>query len=231
MMIQCEGCDAWQHTQCMGIPKKKIPKQYFCEICRPENHQVLLEQLEKGERPWEKRPGPKRKGKKDITPARGLKAEQTPTRAKSEVSQVAEPQATHVTKDETPVAKKPTQRKRKLVVDKQSPAPPVDPGDQMDIDELQVTQEDIPDKPPEVDEIVDRERTVSMELSPVKEHESNGNGISKETVQDSPEPQVRPHKSSTLLGINMDVRHRHQYQRRIWAEGIPEGTLSNLLSR
>ncbi|RPB16870.1 hypothetical protein P167DRAFT_472942, partial [Morchella conica CCBAS932] len=40
MMIQCEGCEAWQHTQCMGIPKKKIPKQYFCEVCRPENHQI-----------------------------------------------------------------------------------------------------------------------------------------------------------------------------------------------
>ncbi|TGZ85735.1 hypothetical protein EX30DRAFT_315005 [Ascodesmis nigricans] len=53
MMIQCEGCDAWQHTQCMAITKKKIPKQYFCEVCRPDQHVWLLEQMAKGERPWE----------------------------------------------------------------------------------------------------------------------------------------------------------------------------------
>lgn len=53
MMIQCEGCEAWQHTQCMAISKKKIPKQYFCEICRPDQHVWLLEMMAKGEKPWE----------------------------------------------------------------------------------------------------------------------------------------------------------------------------------
>ncbi|KAA8909955.1 transcription factor S-II, central domain-containing protein [Sphaerosporella brunnea] len=61
MMIQCEGCDAWQHTQCMGISKKKIPKQYFCEICNPELHSILLSQLELGEKPWERKIGGRRK--------------------------------------------------------------------------------------------------------------------------------------------------------------------------
>lgn len=208
MMIQCEGCDAWQHTQCMGIPKKKIPKQYFCEICRPENHQVLLEQLEKGEKPWEKKPTAKRKGKKDLTPARGqkqgsapargMRKEQTPTRAKSEVTPVPEPQDIPISKPETPVAKKPSPRRRKSVVDKKGSAPPVELGDRMDIDEPQLVPEDIPDKPPEPDDIIDRERTVSMELSPAKQYsERNGNGILGEVAGDSPEPQVEPRKSSS----------------------------------
>lgn len=213
MMIQCEGCDAWQHTQCMGIPKKKIPKQYFCEICRPENHQVLLEQLEKGEKPWEKKPAAKRKGKKDstpargqkqeLTPARGLKKEQTPIRAKSEVTPAPEPQDTPVAKPETPVAKKPSPKRKKFVVNKQSPVPPVQSEDRMDIDKPQLAPEDIPDKPPEPDDTVDRERTVSMELSPAKEHdENNGNGFPEEVPEDPPELQVIPQRLSTVLVTN-----------------------------
>lgn len=209
MMIQCEGCDAWQHTQCMGIPKKKIPKQYFCEICRPENHQVLLEQLDKGEKPWEKKPAAKRRGKKDSTPAggqkqdstpaRGMRKEQTPVRKKSEVTPDPEPQGALMAKPETPMAKKPSPRKKKPVVDKQSSAPPAESEDRMDIDELQTAPEDIPDKPPEPDDIVDRERTVSAELSPAKGHsESNGVGIPDGVAEDLPEPQVQIRKSSTV---------------------------------
>lgn len=209
MMIQCEGCDAWQHTQCMGIPKKKIPKQYFCEICRPENHQVLLEQLDKGEKPWEKKPTAKRRGKKDLTPAggqkqdltpaRGMRKEETPARKKSEVTPDPEPQDAPMVKPETPVAKKPSPRKKRSVVDKQSPAPPAELEDRMDIDELQTAPEDIPDKPPEPDDIVDRERTVSVELSPAKGHsESNGSGIPDGVVENLPEPQVQIRKSSTV---------------------------------
>ena len=36
-----------------GHPEKKIPKEYFCEVCKPENHKVLLEAMERGERPRE----------------------------------------------------------------------------------------------------------------------------------------------------------------------------------
>lgn len=208
MMIQCEGCDAWQHTQCMGIPKKKIPKQYFCEICRPENHQVLLEQLDKGEKPWEKKPTAKRRGKKDSTPARmqkqestlarGARKEQTPARKKSEVTPDPEPQDAPVAKPETPVAKEPSPRK-KSVVDKQGSASPVESEDRMDIDEPQTAPEDIPDKPPEPGDIVDRERTVSVELSPAKGHnESNGSAIPNEAAEGLPEPQVQIRKSSTV---------------------------------
>lgn len=61
MMIQCDGCTAWQHTQCMAIPKKKIPPQYFCEVCRPDLHEWLLEEMRLGEKPWEMKNAGKRK--------------------------------------------------------------------------------------------------------------------------------------------------------------------------
>lgn len=33
----------------------ELPEQYFCEQCRPDLHQGLLEKVERGERPWEER--------------------------------------------------------------------------------------------------------------------------------------------------------------------------------
>jgi len=39
MMIQCGECAVWQHAPCVGINQKKhVPKLYYCEECRPENH-------------------------------------------------------------------------------------------------------------------------------------------------------------------------------------------------
>ena len=36
LMIQCEKCDLWQHSRCMGIHSKKgIPDPYYCLRCRP----------------------------------------------------------------------------------------------------------------------------------------------------------------------------------------------------
>ncbi|CAG7940571.1 unnamed protein product [Penicillium olsonii] len=54
-MICCDQCSAWQHNDCMGLTflKGKEPDQYYCEQCRPENHKVLLEKINAGERPWE----------------------------------------------------------------------------------------------------------------------------------------------------------------------------------
>ncbi|KAI5289121.1 hypothetical protein KEM54_004382 [Ascosphaera aggregata] len=54
-MICCDKCSAWQHNDCMGLnfPKGQEPEQYFCEKCRPENHEELLAKVAKGERPWE----------------------------------------------------------------------------------------------------------------------------------------------------------------------------------
>lgn len=34
---------------------KELPKEYFCEICKPEDHQELLAKVNRGEKPWEER--------------------------------------------------------------------------------------------------------------------------------------------------------------------------------
>jgi hypothetical protein len=31
------------------------PEKYYCEICRPEDHQELLSAIERGEKPWDER--------------------------------------------------------------------------------------------------------------------------------------------------------------------------------
>lgn len=36
MMIQCEGCDTWQHAKCMNLNAKNIPKNYKCNVCDPK---------------------------------------------------------------------------------------------------------------------------------------------------------------------------------------------------
>ncbi|KAL2257262.1 hypothetical protein VTK26DRAFT_417 [Humicola hyalothermophila] len=93
--IACDQCGAWQHNICMGMSQysEDLPKEYFCEICRPENHKELLSGIENGERPWEarrkayeeekaekKKRGPK-KGKKrtsDLKEDASQKSKQSP---------------------------------------------------------------------------------------------------------------------------------------------------------
>lgn len=39
LFIQCDQCKAWQHGLCVGIRDTALaPENYFCEICKPENH-------------------------------------------------------------------------------------------------------------------------------------------------------------------------------------------------
>ncbi|KAJ2775846.1 hypothetical protein IWQ57_000003 [Coemansia nantahalensis] len=39
LMIECETCQVWQHTLCMGIrDEAHIPDKYYCEKCHPEDH-------------------------------------------------------------------------------------------------------------------------------------------------------------------------------------------------
>ena len=45
----CDNCNVWQHNDCMGLPLKYNPAQYFCEQCRPEDHPVIAEALQRGE--------------------------------------------------------------------------------------------------------------------------------------------------------------------------------------
>ncbi|EPS35257.1 hypothetical protein H072_11495 [Dactylellina haptotyla CBS 200.50] len=54
-MIQCDNCNAWQHSSCMQIPTKNTPAEYYCEQCKPELHKDLLERMARGEKPWERR--------------------------------------------------------------------------------------------------------------------------------------------------------------------------------
>lgn len=55
--ISCEQCFAWQHNVCVGVSsfEDEIPDNYWCEICKPENHKELLDGIAKGEKPWEAR--------------------------------------------------------------------------------------------------------------------------------------------------------------------------------
>ena len=42
-MIQCEECHVWQHCKCMNIStKKKMPRHYYCELCRPRHHPYFV---------------------------------------------------------------------------------------------------------------------------------------------------------------------------------------------
>ncbi|KAJ1911659.1 Histone deacetylase complex subunit [Mycoemilia scoparia] len=42
LMIQCEQCQIWQHTVCMGIlDEDMIPDKYYCEECHPHDHPYI----------------------------------------------------------------------------------------------------------------------------------------------------------------------------------------------
>lgn len=55
--IACEKCTTWQHNVCMGVPTENVDElpDYFCEVCRPEDHRELLAAVKRGEKIWEKR--------------------------------------------------------------------------------------------------------------------------------------------------------------------------------
>jgi hypothetical protein len=55
--IACDKCGAWQHNVCMGMSVygEDLPKEYFCEICKPEDHKELLGAISRGERIWDER--------------------------------------------------------------------------------------------------------------------------------------------------------------------------------
>jgi hypothetical protein len=62
-MICCDNCTAWQHNKCLGLPEGDFweGKDYYCEQCRPEDHEVLLAAMARGERPWARKKGSKAK--------------------------------------------------------------------------------------------------------------------------------------------------------------------------
>lgn len=40
-MVQCDKCEVWQHCECIGLIQEKLPDQYYCDQCQPENHQLI----------------------------------------------------------------------------------------------------------------------------------------------------------------------------------------------
>ena len=85
--IACDTCAAWQHNVCMGMSvySEDLPKDYYCEQCKPENHRELLEGMARGERPWEERrrqyeeekaSGKRRKGGRKAKPKRNSDAKE-----------------------------------------------------------------------------------------------------------------------------------------------------------
>jgi hypothetical protein len=70
-MICCDRCEAWQHNKCLGLPEGDHweDKTYFCEQCKPEDHQDLLAAMARGEKPWARKKGSKPKTRpSDIKP-------------------------------------------------------------------------------------------------------------------------------------------------------------------
>ncbi|KAI9469132.1 MAG: hypothetical protein EXX96DRAFT_624036 [Benjaminiella poitrasii] len=41
LMVQCDKCEIWQHCECMGLIQNELPDHYYCDQCKPENHQII----------------------------------------------------------------------------------------------------------------------------------------------------------------------------------------------
>jgi hypothetical protein len=55
--VSCDACSVWQHNICMGVPEDEdeVGEHYFCEECRPEEHEETVDSIKKGEKIWEVR--------------------------------------------------------------------------------------------------------------------------------------------------------------------------------
>ncbi|PWY65246.1 hypothetical protein BO70DRAFT_356830 [Aspergillus heteromorphus CBS 117.55] len=92
-MICCDRCSAWQHNDCMGLTfvKGEEPDEYFCELCKPENHKVLLEKIAQGEKPWEEVAERRRKEAEEKKASRRRKSKKGGRRGRPSESKFAEP--------------------------------------------------------------------------------------------------------------------------------------------
>jgi hypothetical protein len=55
--VACDACSVWQHNICMGVPEDEdeVGEHYFCEECRPEEHEETVESIKNGTKIWEQR--------------------------------------------------------------------------------------------------------------------------------------------------------------------------------
>lgn len=55
--VSCDACSVWQHNICMGVPEDEdeVGEHYFCEECRPQEHEETCESIRKGDKIWETR--------------------------------------------------------------------------------------------------------------------------------------------------------------------------------
>ncbi|KAI9873534.1 MAG: hypothetical protein M1830_000302 [Pleopsidium flavum] len=135
-MIICDGCGAWQHNECMEISEndKELPKEYFCEICKPEDHQELLAKVNRGEKPWEERAKERerldeeRKARRRKGGKRGKKGR--PSDVKSEASEDVNGNDTHsaeIKAGDTPGGRRGSGQKRKLESEANTEAEELEP--------------------------------------------------------------------------------------------------------
>jgi hypothetical protein len=119
--IACDVCGAWQHNICMGLSQfvEDLPKKYFCEQCRPDDHKELLAAIARGEKPWEtwrkayedekekkkKEKGPKKAGRKrrgsdpKEEVLKSQKSKSSPMPEPKEVKEVKEPKPPKETRE------------------------------------------------------------------------------------------------------------------------------------
>ncbi|GAQ03249.1 hypothetical protein ALT_0570 [Aspergillus lentulus] len=109
-MICCDQCSAWQHNDCMGLTfaKGEEPDEYFCELCRPENHKVLLDKIARGEKPWEEAAEKRRQQAEEKKAARRRKGRKggrkgRPSEPKPDTGTPARNKAASATPAQTPV--------------------------------------------------------------------------------------------------------------------------------
>jgi hypothetical protein len=85
----------------MGVTEDEnaLPEQYWCELCKPENHKELLEQVARGEKPWEEKLLARlkaeeekgKKGKKGAKKGKSKKSDSIPASGKEDTEDIEMP--------------------------------------------------------------------------------------------------------------------------------------------
>ena len=93
-MICCDTCAAWQHNKCLGLPEGDYweGKDYYCEKCKPQDHQDLLAAMARGEKPWARKKGSKPKTRaSDVKPDAATDKAATPPQSTTSQAAGEEP--------------------------------------------------------------------------------------------------------------------------------------------